>query len=161
EDVGMSSERLARLRAGMQRDVDRGPDAGLATLAARRARAGHFEGIASRGVEAESPLTPDTLFPSASMPKPSASGGLMRLSDEGHCLINDPIWKYLPEYANMKVAQAASPAEANGAPYKLVPAKNPITFKHVLTHTAGFPNTYRGITREEYDKTYPRKNPNE
>jgi len=61
----------------------------------------------------------------------------------------------------MKVAQAAAPTETGGAPYKLVPATRPITFKHVLTHTAGFPNSYRGITREEYAKTYTRKSPNE
>ena len=45
----------------------------------------------------------------------------------------------------MKVAQAAPAEERGSAPYKLVPAARPITFKHVLTHTAGFTNSYRGI----------------
>jgi len=161
EEVGMSSERLARIRTGMQRYVDRGLVPGVVTLVARRGRVVHFEAIGYRDVEAKTPMTTDTIFRIASMTKPIASVALMTLYEEGHFLLNDPISKFLPEFADMKVAQAASPAEANGAPYKLVQAKNPITFKHVLTHTAGFPNTYRGITREEFDKTYPRKNPNE
>jgi len=161
EDVGMSSERLARIRPAMQRYVDRGLVPGVVTLVARRGRVVHFEAIGYRDVEAKAPMTTDAIFRIASMTKPIASVALMTLYEEGHFLLNDPISKFLPEFADMKVAQAATPAETGGAPYKLVPAKNPITFKHVLTHTAGFPNTYRGITREEFDKTYPRKNPNE
>ncbi len=161
EDVGMSSERLARIRTGMQRYVDSGMVPGVVTLVARRGRVVHFEAIGYRDVEAKAPMTTDTIFRIASMTKPIASVALMTLYEEGHFLLNDPISKFLPEFANMKIAQAAQAAEPGGAPYKLVPAKNPITFKHVLTHTAGFPNSYRGITREEYAKTYPRKNPNE
>ena len=161
EDVGMSSERLARIRAGMQRYVDSGMVPGVVTLVARRGRVVHFEAVGYRDVEAKAPMTTDTIFRIASMTKPIASVALMTLYEEGHFLLNDPISKFLPEFANMKVAQPAPAAEPGGAPYKLVPAKNPITFKHVLTHTAGFPNSYRGITREEYAKTYPRKNPSE
>src|SRR5215831_17604475 len=161
EEVGMSSERLGRVRVAMQRYVDKGLVPGVVMLVARRGRVVYFDAVGYRDVEAKAPMTPDTIFRIASMTKPIASVALMTLYEEGHFLLNDPISKFLPEFANMKVAQAASPAEAGGAPYKLVPAKNPITIKHVLTHTAGFPNTYRGITREEFDKTYPRKNPNE
>jgi CubicO group peptidase (beta-lactamase class C family) len=161
EDVGMSPERLARIRTGMQRYVDHGMVPGVVTLVARRGRVVHFEAIGYRDVEAKAPMTTDTIFRIASMTKPIASVALMTLYEEGHFLLNDPISKFLPEFANMKVAQAAQAAEPGGAPYKLVPAKNPITFKHVLTHTAGFPNSYRGLTREEYAKTYPRKNPSE
>src|SRR5262249_56544286 len=119
------------------------------------------DGIGSSDVEATGQMTPDTIFRIGWMTKPIASVALMTFYEEGHFLLNDPIAKFRPEFANMKVAQAAQAAEPGGAPYKLVPAKNPITFKHVLTHTAGFPNSYRGITREEYAKTYPRNNPNQ
>lgn len=161
EDVGMSSERLARIRPAMRRYVDRGLVPGVVTLVARRGRVVHFEAVGHRDVEAKAPMTTDAIFRIASMTKPIASVALMTLYEEGHFLLNDPISKFLPEFANMKVAQASPTTETGGAPYKLVPAKNQITFKHVLTHTAGFPNTYRGITREEFDRTYPRKNPNE
>jgi CubicO group peptidase (beta-lactamase class C family) len=106
-------------------------------------------------------MTTDTIFRIASMTKPVASVALMMLYEEGHFLLSDPISRFLPEFSDMKVAQAAPAEERGGAPYKLVPASRPITFKHVLTHTAGFPNSYRGITRAEFAKVYPRKSPSE
>lgn len=161
EDVGMSSERLARIRVAMQRYVDKGLVPGAVTLVARRGRIVYLDAVGYRDVESKAPMTTDTIFRIASMTKPIASVALMMLYEEGHFLLSDPIAKFLPEFANMKVAQAAPSTETGGAPYKLVPAVRPITFKHVLTHTAGFPNTYRGITREEFNKTYARKTPDE
>ena len=55
----------------------------------------------------KAPMTTDTIFRIASMTKPIASVALMMLYEEGHFLLNDPIAKFLPEFANMKVAQAA------------------------------------------------------
>src|SRR5262245_63381448 len=66
EDVGMSSERLARIRTGMQRYVDRGMVPGVVTLVARRGRVVHFEAIGYRDVESKAPMTTDTIFRIAS-----------------------------------------------------------------------------------------------
>ncbi|HKC89076.1 MAG TPA: serine hydrolase domain-containing protein, partial [Blastocatellia bacterium] len=93
EDVGMSSERLARIRAGMQRYVDSGMVPGVVTLVARRGRVVHFEAVGNRDVEAKAPMTTDTIFRIASMTKPIASVALMTLYEEGHFLLNDPISK--------------------------------------------------------------------
>jgi len=161
EQVGMSGERLARISTAMQRYVDRGLVPGVVTLVARRGRVVHFEAIGYRDAEAKSPMTTDTIFRIASMTKPIASVGLMMLYEEGYFLLSDPISKFLPEFTTMNVAQATTPSTTGDTPYKLVRATRPITFKHVLTHTAGFPNTYRGITKEDFAKTYPRKNTNE
>lgn len=154
EEVGMSAERLGRIRAAMQRYVDRGLVPGVVTLVARRGRVVHFDAIGYRDVEGKQPMTTDTIVRIASMTKPIASVALMTLYEEGHFLLTDPIAKFLPEFKDMKVAQVASNEERTGAPYKLVPAARPITMKHVLTHTAGFANTYRGITQAEFAKTY-------
>jgi CubicO group peptidase (beta-lactamase class C family) len=154
EEVGMSSQRLSRIRAAMQRYVDRGLVPGVVTLVARRGRVVHFDAIGYRDVEGKQPMTTDTIVRIASMTKPIASVALMTLYEEGHFLLTDPIAKFLPEFKDMKVAQVASNEERTGAPYKLVPAARPITMKHVLTHTAGFANTYRGITQAEFAKTY-------
>lgn len=161
EEVGMSSERLSRIRAGMQRYVDRGMVPGVVTLVARRGRVVHFEAMGYRDAEAKAPMTTDTIFRIASMTKPLASVALMMLYEEGHFLLSDPISKFLPEFANMKVAKAKSSDQAGSEPYTLVPAARPITFKHVLTHTAGLPNSYRGLTQAEYGKVYTRKNTSE
>ena len=162
EEVGMSAERLARIRVAMQRYVDKGLVPGVVTLVARKGRVVHFDSIGFRDVEAKASMTPDTIFRIASMTKPIASVALMMLYEEGHFLLSDPISKFLPEFSKMNVAVApVSPEDKSGARYKLVPAVRPITIRHVLTHTAGFPNSYRGITREEYATVYPRKNPDE
>lgn len=154
EEAGMSSERLARIRTGMQRYVDKGLVPGVVTMVARRGKVVHLEAIGSRDVESKQPMTTDTLFRIASMTKPIASVALMMLYEEGHFLLNDPIAKFLPEFKDMKVAVPASGEDRVGSPYKLVPAARPITFKHVLTHTAGFANSYRGITLPEFTKNF-------
>jgi len=149
EEVGMSSERLARIRTGMQRYVDKGLVPGVVTMVARRGKVVYLDSVGYRDAESKAPMTNDTIFRIASMTKPIASVALMMLYEEGHFLLNDPIAKFLPEFTNMKVA-VPSGEDRVGTPYKLVPAARPITFKHVLTHTAGFANTYRGITQPEF-----------
>jgi len=162
EDVGMSSERLARIRTAMQRYVDKGLVPGVVTMVARQGKVVHFDAVGYRDAESKAPMTTDTIFRIASMTKPIASVALMMLYEEGHFLLNDPIAKFLPEFKEMKVAQVASNEERTGTPYKLVPAARPITFKHVLTHTAGFANSYRGITLPEFNKTFQQgRKPNE
>src|SRR5574341_747827 len=66
EDVGMSSERLVRIRVAMQRYIDRGLVPGTVTLVARRGRVVHFEAQGYRDVEAKAPMTADTIFRIAS-----------------------------------------------------------------------------------------------
>ena len=159
EDVGMSSERLARIRTAMQRYVERQAVPGVVTLVARRGRVVYSDAVGYRDVEAKAPMTSDAIFRIASMTKPLASVALMMLYEEGHFLLSDPISKFLPEFSNLKVAQIAAQTEAVSAPYKLVPAARPITIKHILTHTAGFPNSYRGITQTEYLKNATLRKP--
>jgi CubicO group peptidase (beta-lactamase class C family) len=159
EEVGMSAARLDRIHAAMQRYVDRRLVPGVVTLVARHGRVVYLDTAGYRDFDAQKPMTPDTIFRIASMTKPIASVALMMLYEEGHFLLSDPIAKYLPEFKEMKVAQIPSGEERVGAPYKLVPAARPITFKHVLTHTAGFANTYRGITQAEFAKFQQARKP--
>jgi hypothetical protein len=122
EEVGMSSERLARVRVAMQRYVDKGLVPGVVTMVARSGKVVHLEAIGSRDVENKQPMTTDTIVRIASMTKPIASVALMMLYEEGHFLLSDPIAKLLPEFTNMKVAVPASGEDRIGTPYKLVPA---------------------------------------
>ncbi|HLG13294.1 MAG TPA: serine hydrolase domain-containing protein [Blastocatellia bacterium] len=161
EQVGMSSERLGRIRVAMQRYVDRNEVPGVVTLVARRGRIVHLDAIGYRDVENKAPMTTDTIFRIASMTKPIASVALMMLYEEGHLLLSDPVSKWLPEFKDMKVAQVARPGERVEAPYKPIPAARPVTIKHLLTHTAGLPNSYRGITQPEFARAYARQRPDE
>ena len=132
EEVGMSSERLKRVTATMQRYVDRHEIAGAVTLVARRGKVVHFEAIGHRDVETNAPMTTDSIFRIASMTKPVTSIAAMMLWEEGHFQLNDPISRWLPEFAAMQVSAGGN----EGDSARLVPAR-PITVRQLLTHTSG------------------------
>src|SRR5262245_60993723 len=79
-------------------------------------------------------LTADALFRIASMTKPITSTAAMQLIEQGRFGLDDPVEKYLPELANVKVFESFDPA--TGA-YRLRPASRAMTVRHVLTHTSG------------------------
>ena len=129
EEVGMSSSRLERINAVMSAYVENEQIAGAVTLVARHGRIVHLEKFGMRDIESKAQMSEDTIFFIASMTKPIVSVALMMLYEEGHFRLGDPISEFLPEFKDMRVKQE------NGT---VAPASHPITFKHVLTHTAGF-----------------------
>ncbi len=133
ETVGMSSERLARIRPVMQGYVDRDEVPGIATMIARKGKVVHQEAIGFMDKAQEKALQPDTIFRLASMTKPIIGALTMVLFEEGHFGPNDRLDKYLPEFADMKVRTVNAAGDV-----ELVDAA-PITIKHLLTHTAGLP----------------------
>jgi CubicO group peptidase (beta-lactamase class C family) len=116
----------------MQRYVDQGNLPGVVTLVARRGKIVHFGTVGSRNVSANAPMTRDTIFRLYSQSKPVTAVATMILYEEGKFLLTDPVARYLPEFADMKVYLG----EENGQ-IKTEPAL-PITIQHLLTHTAGF-----------------------
>lgn len=132
EDVGMSSERLARLTATMQAYVDEGRLPGAVVLVARRGRVAYMEAFGQRDRESGSEMQDDSIFRIASQTKALVSVGVMMLQEEGKLLISDPLSKYLPAFSATTVAVAL---DEGG--YYVVPAKRPITLRDLLTHTSG------------------------
>ena len=152
ETVGMSSERLERIDRVMQAYIDRQETAGVVTLVARRGKVVHFSALGERDAERGTSMTHDSIFRIASMTKPIASVALMMMYEDGHFQLRDPISKWLPEFTDMQVAVSAPAQERLTARFKTVPAARPITVQHVLTHTAGLANSYRGITQPEFQE---------
>jgi CubicO group peptidase (beta-lactamase class C family) len=126
ESVGVSSKRLERVRAFIQEYIDTNQIAGAVSLIARKGKVVHFEAQGWRHKEENQPMQKDTIFELMSMTKPIVSTALMMLWEDGKFLLDDPISKWLPSYANKMVM-------VNG---KLVKAE-PVTVRHVLTHTSG------------------------
>ena len=139
ESVGMSAERLQRIDAFTQRYINNEMVAGTVTLVARQGKVVHFSAQGMKDVERNQVMTTDTIFRMASMTKPIASVALMMLYEEGLFQLDDPISDWLPEFKNMMVEVE----QADGS-ISLEPAKTPISFTHILTHTAGLMNSYRG-----------------
>ena len=131
EDVGMSSQRLQRVSALMQRHIDENLLAGTVSLIARHGKVVHLEAQGFSNKEAGVPMGTDNIFTIMSMTKPIVTVALMSLFEEGHFLLDDPISKWLPEYADKTVRRAG------GARTLSEPAARAITVRHVLSHTSG------------------------
>ena len=129
EEVGVSAERLENIRPVMQGYVDDGHIAGFLTAVARHGKIVHFETIGMRDIENNRPIEADTIFRIHSMSKPITSVAVMMLYEDGHFQLDTPVSKFIPEFKNMKVY--------NEDQTEILDAKNAVTIKHLLTHTAG------------------------
>ena len=143
EIVGVSSERLLRLPAAMQRYIDSNKLAGTVSLVARNGRVIHLQSQGWRQKETGEAMTDDTIFVIMSMTKPIVSVALMMLYEEGRFLLTDPITDWIPELANKEVLVT----DSSGT--RRVPAERPITFRHVLSHTAGLDPDRELLSEEE------------
>src|SRR5579871_3298017 len=103
EAVGLSSERLERISAVVQRDIEDKRIAGAVTLVMRHGKIAWFKAQGMSDREAGKPMPVDAMFRICSMTKPITSVAVMMLYEEGKFLLEDPISKYLPEFKNAKV----------------------------------------------------------
>jgi CubicO group peptidase (beta-lactamase class C family) len=145
ENVGMSSERLARLSDGMQSLVQQGRLAGVVTMVARHGKVVEFEAAGKRDIAAGLPMQKDSIFRIYSMSKPITGVAMMMLFEEGKWQLNDPVAKYIPEFAGLKVYST----DPNGN-VVLKDQAHPMTMRELMSHTAGF--TYGFFSATPVDK---------
>ena len=143
EEVGLSSERLARVRAVTAGHIETGHVPGAVILVARHGKIAYFESLGFRDRAAGAPMTKDALFRIYSMTKPITSVALMMLVEEGRLQISDPVSRYLPELSKPKVA-VEKPDGAGGKTLEVVDAPREITVQDLLRHTSGFTYGTRG-----------------
>jgi CubicO group peptidase (beta-lactamase class C family) len=134
ESVGFSSERLERLHAAIQEEIDQKHLAGAVTLLARHGKIVDYRTYGMRDMATATPMTKDTIFRDYSMTKPVTGVAMMILYEEGKWLPSDPISKYIPEFAHLKVFNGF---DANGKILLADPDHAP-TMHELMTHTAGF-----------------------
>jgi len=140
EEAGLSGARLERLDAAVERLIDEQAIVGAVLLLARHGEIAHFETYGHLDLAAGQEMPRDALFRLCSMSKAVTSVAAMILFEEGRFLLDDPVARFLPEFAEPRVLVAGS-AEAGAPAYE--PAERPITIRHLLTHTSGI--TYRFI----------------
>lgn len=132
--TGMSTERLQQMDAHFRRYVDAGSIAGVVTHVVRHGQLVHQDAYGMADIEAQRTMTPDAYFYVYSMTKPITSVALLMLYEEGRFQLTDPIARYLPELADLKLYTG----EATGGGMQLsAPARQP-TVQDVFRHTAGF-----------------------
>ena len=149
ESLGLSSVRLQRMSDAFKRDIDKGTTPGVTMMVARRGQIGWFDALGKQDPAASAPMAHNSIFRIFSMTKPIVSVGIMMLLEEGHFLLNDPIAKYIPEFADQKVG-----VENNGQ-LDLVPLARPITIQDLLRHTSGitYDHTGNGLVQQLYQQS--------
>ncbi len=134
ESVGFSAERLERLHAAIQSEVDKKQLAGAVTLLARHGKIVDYRTYGMRDMAAGTPITKDTIFRDYSMTKPITGVAMMILYEEGKWSPTDPISKYIPEFAHLKVFAGFDA----GGKMILAEPNHPPTMRELMTHSAGF-----------------------
>jgi CubicO group peptidase (beta-lactamase class C family) len=134
ESAGFSSERLERLHAYFQLEIDQKQLAGAITLLARHGKIVDYRTYGVRNMATGAPMTKDTIFRDYSMTKPLTGVSMMLLYEQGKWLPMNPISKYIPEFANLKVFNGFSPT---GKMLLAEPQHAP-TMHELMTHSAGF-----------------------
>jgi CubicO group peptidase (beta-lactamase class C family) len=131
-EAGFSAERLTRIDRHFARYVDDGRLPGWALLVSRDGRIVHLASCGHRDREADLPVELDTLWRIYSMTKPITSVAAMMLYEEGAFELKDPVSRFIPAFADMRVYKSGSAL----AP-ATEPATEPVRVWHLLTHTAG------------------------
>jgi len=136
-----SAAKLERLSQFFENEVTTGKLAGAVVLIQQHGRPVYLKSFGVRDVATKLPMTPDTIFAIHSMTKPITSLAAMMLIDEGKLSLADPLSRYIPAYADVKVGVAAG----DRTPVlELVPPNRPVTIEDLLRHTSGISYDYIG-----------------
>ncbi len=149
EEVGLSPERLARISATLKADIEAGRIPGAVIAIARHGKLVVLDAYGWRDKAAGVAMTTDTIFNIASMTKPMTTVAALMLYEQGKILIDDPLAKYFPKFATMRVAAR----EAGEPTADTVPANRPITIQDLMRHTSGL--VYGGRGNTLVHKMYP------
>jgi len=137
---GVDQAALAQIAPALQSVIDAGDLSGAVTLIWRGGQEIQFQALGQRDIEAGLPMTRDTLFRIASMTKPITSVAALMLMEEGKLRLDDPVTKWLPEFANMRVLK-----DATGPVEDTYPAPRDITVEDLFTHRAGLAYGFTSI----------------
>jgi CubicO group peptidase (beta-lactamase class C family) len=137
---GFTEAALAQIAPALQGVIDAGDLSGFVTLVWRKGEVAQVLTLGQRDIEAGLPMTRDTLFRIASMTKPVTSIAALMLLEEGKLRLEDPITKWLPEFADMQVLK-----DATGPVEDSYPAPRDITVEDLMTHRAGLAYAFTSV----------------
>lgn len=139
--------RLAQLDARLARFVDDGLLPGWQIAISHHGELAHFSSYGRRDVEADLPVTDDTIFRIYSMTKPITAVAALRLWERGEFLLNDPVAAYLPAFADQRVWRGGTATKP-----ELEPVTEPMRIWHLFAHMSGL--TYGFANAHPVDALY-------
>jgi CubicO group peptidase (beta-lactamase class C family) len=151
EEVGFSTTRLKRLSDRINEGVKAGELPGAVVLIARNGKIVMLEAFGYRDKEAKAPMKTDTIFRIASMTKPIVAVAAMILMEEGKLSLADPVSKYIPAFAETKVAVKKDNADGT-VEIATEPQFRPMTVQDLLRHTSGL--TYGAVGTNKVKQSY-------
>jgi CubicO group peptidase (beta-lactamase class C family) len=137
-------QKLAAVKAGMQKFVDSNDIAGAVAVVGRKDGVLALDAVGYRDLAAKEPMQKDTLFRIASMTKPVTAIGVMILVDEGKLSVEDEIAKHLPEFAGQMLRDPETK--------ELRKPARPVKVRDLLTHTSGLASNYPKEMADVYSK---------
>ncbi len=143
-DVGLSAEKLARVKTLVQGAVDKNQTVGVVVLIARRGKVAYLETFGKLNASTGQPMPPDAIFRIHSMSKPITTVAALLLFEEGRFKLDDPVAKYLLEFKGLRV-YAGKNAET-------VEARREMTIRDLMRHTSGL--TYGMPNGTAVDRMY-------
>jgi CubicO group peptidase (beta-lactamase class C family) len=143
----LNTRALVHLRGTLQRHIDNGRIPGAIAVVARGGHVEMFECLGNQDPQSAQPMKEGAIFRIYSMTKPIVSLAALMLMEEGGLQMNDPLSKFLPEFANPKVSVE------EGTSVRLVPANREPTVHDLLRHTAGLTYEFLGsnAVQKQYD----------
>lgn len=138
--AGFSAQKLALIPPMLRGVVDAGDLSGFVTLLFRHGEIAQINTVGLRDIATQAPMTRDTLFRIASMTKPVTSVAALMLMEEGKLRLDDPITKWAPEFADMRVLK-----NAQGPLDDTYPAPRAITIEDLFTHRSGLAYAFSAV----------------
>ena len=145
--AGFDTIRLNRITDHLNSNyIQPGKIPGCQVVVSRHGQVAYHECLGKMDLERAKPLEADTIFRIYSMTKPITSIALMQLYERGLFQLNDPVYRYLPDWEQQQVY-----VSGEGEGMELKDRDQPTTFRHMLMHTAGL--SY-GASEHPIDKVY-------
>ena len=151
EEVGFVATRLKRLSDRIEEGVKNNELPGAVVLIARNGKLAMFDSFGFRDKDAKVPMTNDTIFRIASMTKPIVSVAAIMLMEEGKLTLADPVSRYIPAFADTKVAVEKKNDDGT-LEYVQEPQTRPMTVQDLLRHTSGL--TYGAVGANKFKQSY-------
>jgi CubicO group peptidase (beta-lactamase class C family) len=151
EEAGFSSAGLARIDAYLKNEIAGNKIPGAVMMIERDGKTVYFSSFGVRDPGTKEPMTPDTIFRIYSMSKPITTVAAMMLVEEGKLQLDDPLSKFIPTFADVKVG-VEKKAEDGSLGLDTVPVKRPITIQDLMRHTSGL--TYGFFGEGSVKKAY-------
>jgi CubicO group peptidase (beta-lactamase class C family) len=151
----LSRERLSAIDDFLNGEIAAGRIPGAIVLIQHHGRPVYFKCFGKRDAETGTPLTADAIFPIHSVTKTITSVAAMMLVDQGKITLDDPVSKYIPSFAGMKVGVERK--DDTGRPVlDLVPLRRPINIEDLLLHTSGITYGFygEGLVKAAYAGIY-------